>query len=439
MQAIMATGFASMVGRSIGFVDVMRRAVVTDDEVIFAEAPDPICRASVTVLRRDLLARLKTAANGDAVRVSVNGSVDVSTLFGSRQHQSRSVAADGTVTIADELSWSPPEYALSTRDDWERQGDVCAVVDDVSQLVKLLTKCKTETVQLDLWRNTETADCGILVKTDSAEFELTATDAQNFPDAPALQTDSVVLVDSAALCHALEQTVYCTDAESTRYALGAVLVELREDGITLAATDSRRLAKIDLTGERCGGFAAASACLPWQAMELAISQLKKTSGAVALAIQPTGVDSGFTIEAEAWTLRGKIIDGRFPDFRKVIPENFAHYVKADRAELLEALETVQLTGSDESRGCDFTFDADGRLTLVMQGRGRGRILVKSAESAVHGKRVDCITFDPKYVAEYLKHADGAEVVIALVAHDTAAVIECENCATYVLMPLSRDR
>lgn len=442
MQSASA-GVATMVGKAAGFSEVMRRKfnppVADDPSVTFAEY-DPIIRARATVPRREFLQRLKsaTAPRSSAVRLSVNGMVELSGLFGSRQYSPQNDQPGG---------WTAPDYSLVLASDWERTGDVSVCVDDPTQLASIASKMKDDALVIDAWRNADTGDSGLTVRGSKAEFELSATDAATFPVPGNLETDSVVMLESAALLHALEQTVYACDANSTRYALGGVLVELTADGLTLAATDSRRLAKIDAPAQTCNGFQPLHGVIPCAALELAIGQLKKTSGPVALAIGGTIVEqkgtcnagSEFQLEAEGWTLRGKLVQGRFPDYKRVIPSSFGHYLKMERAALLEAIDTAYLATNEESRGMDFVPNVDGgTLTLRTSGRGKANVTIP-AESAVDTKPVDCITFDPKYVLEYLKRCDAPEVVLAMVDHQSAAVLEGEGCATYILMPLTRDR
>lgn len=413
-------------------------------EVEFAEWREPEAaseipaalstRITATVLapRKELLDRLKTAAKGDGVRLSVNGSVDLSILYGSkyfppREKTDHADASDG--------GFSPPDHTLELRDSWERSGELAEIV-PAARLSAILAKSKCDSVRLELFRDSETGDHGCIVRTDKSEFTL-PTDDGEFPADDAIDTQSVVLVDAADLLRAILQTEYATDCESTRYALGGVSVELAADGVTMAATDSRRLAKISVPAQPADGFQPINGVIPWQAMQLLAAQLKKTSGPVAVALSA----DRFAAESESWTVAGRLLDGRFPDYHRIIPTQFNHLVKFNRAELLESLETVQLATDEESRGVDFTFHPSHcELTAKTSTGCAGRVSVPTETADECGEpAAHAITFDPRYIVDYVKRQSAEFVVMATIDHESAGVIEADGGATYVVMPLGRGK
>jgi DNA polymerase III subunit beta len=415
-----------------------------DDSPVPPVAVDPITLAQFTADRKELLNRIKAAAKGDAVRLSINGRVDFSVLFGSRECCATKAGIDSEGKPVGETvpaHWSEPEYRLELRDFFDRSGELSAVI-PFKRIQQILTKAKgDELVKVELTRHSETGESSVIVRTGNSEFTLAAETAE-FPEAEAWSGPSAKL-QAASLLAAIEQTAYATDVESTRYALGGVLVELSQGNLTLAATDSRRLAVITIPAE-CE--ATAHGVIPASSIEQIAKQLKATDGVVTLSIgchdgkHPEGETADrFRVECDQWEVSGMLLQGRFPDYRMIIPTQWANVVKLNRAAFLESLETVQLVTTEESRGVDFTFASD-RLTLSAKAAGVGSAKVDlPAEFGDAANIPEAITFDPRYVVDYVKRQSADVVCLALIDSGSAAMMECEGGGRYLLMPLTPDR
>ena len=82
----------------------------------------------------------------------------------------------------------------------------------------------------------------LIVQGLHSEFTLPTEDVNLFPDVPDFAIESYHVIDAADLKKLIRRTIFATDVESTRYALGGVLVELTAESITMVGTDGRRLA-----------------------------------------------------------------------------------------------------------------------------------------------------------------------------------------------------
>lgn len=413
-----------------------------DDSPTEAVAVDPIIRAEFMAPRKQLLDRIRSASRGDAVRLSVNGSVDFSALFGSKEIPEGKAGVDSAGKPCGETvpaHWSTPEYRVELRDDWQRSGELAAVI-PADRIVKILAKVKSDdTVKVTLTHDPDKKTSMVRIATGRTDFHLEA-DAVEFPDDLEVSGPQAI-VSAAELLRGIEQTEYAADVESTRYALGGILVEFRGGILSLAATDSRRLAVVSLTaavGPDVQGV------IPAKAIADIARQLKGQSGDVTLTLADPashsyGGAAAFSVECAEWTVKGQCVDGRFPDYRQVIPTNWNGTATLDRAEFLESLEAAMMVTSEESRGVDFTFDPD-RLTLSASAAGVGSAAVgMPAKLEAIDERPDAITLDPRYVIDYVKRQDANEVQLSFLDHESAILIEAIGGARYISMPLSRDR
>ena len=90
----------------------------------------------------------------------------------------------------------------------------------------------------------EVGEKAVWIRSGQSEFRLSAEDPAEFPPVQAFDAESYYVIPAASFKEMIRRTVFATDVESTRYALGGVLMEFINDKLTMAATDSRRLAVV---------------------------------------------------------------------------------------------------------------------------------------------------------------------------------------------------
>ena len=111
----------------------------------------------------------------------------------------------------------------------------------------------------------------ITISSGQSEFRLASEDPSGFPTLEDFNEDSYFIIPAQVLRETIRRTSFAADTESTRYALGGVLVEPSETGLTFAATDSRRLAVCEITCERQGepgGGPTSGAVVPIKALNI---------------------------------------------------------------------------------------------------------------------------------------------------------------------------
>jgi len=137
------------------------------------------------------------------------------------------------------------------------------------------------------------------------------------------------------------------------------------------------------------------------------------------------------------TISGRLVEGRFPKYRDVIPADSNCSIDLVVGSFLSAVRQAQIVTNEESRGVDFAF-TPGVLKLESQAADVGRSTVELPISYEGSEIV--ITFDPRFVAEFLRVLEPeSSVRLDLIDGESAAVFRTDDAYTYVVMPLSRDR
>jgi len=277
----------------------------------------------------------------------------------------------------------------------------------------------------------------LLIRGRRSEFTLPGEDPGLYPEVPDFAATSYHVVAAADLRKLIRRTMFATDVESTRYALGGVLVELTGESITMVGTDGRRLARMIASAEAENDAAppAGSPVIPVKALKLIERNLADDDPPVHIAVQ---AGSAVLVRTERAVIYSRLVEGRFPRYQDVFPSNVEVKIHfPEIADLRLAVEQASIVTSEESRGVDFQF-AGGILKLTSQATDVGKSHVDLPIS-YDGKAVE-ITFDPRYLSDALKTLDDASpITVELIDSKNAAVFKTDDRYTYVVMPLTRDR
>jgi DNA polymerase-3 subunit beta len=276
----------------------------------------------------------------------------------------------------------------------------------------------------------------LVVRGLRAEFTLPGEDPSLYPEVPDFGATSYHVVAAADLRKLIRRTIFATDVDSTRYALGGVLVELTAESITLVGTDGRRLARMSAPAEAENDAAVptGSPVVPVKALKLIERNLDDGDPPVHLAIQGT---TAVLVRTDRAVIYSRLVEGRFPRYQDVFPANVEVRIRFEAGPLRLAVEQASIVTSEESRGVDFHF-GDGVLRLASQAADVGSSHVE-LPIAYEGKPIE-ITFDPRYLTDALKTLDDTvEITAELIDSKNAAVFKTDDRYTYVVMPLTRDR
>ncbi len=275
----------------------------------------------------------------------------------------------------------------------------------------------------------------ITLKAASAKFRLSSEDPREYPPVPQFNEKSYFRIPAPVFRQMIRRTTFATDTESTRYALGGLLLEFGEGTVTLAATDSRRLAVATAACESEGSPATSTktTVVPTKAMSLLERSIEPQAEFVDVAVH----DNDVMMRSGACTVYSRLVEGRFPRYRDVIPRSGHINVPLPVGPFFSAVRQSQIITDEESRGVVFQF-GKSLLTLSSQASAIGESKIEMPIEYDHDDVR--ITFDPKYVADFLKVLGPETLVdLQLTDSDTAAVFRVEDSYTYVIMPLAQDR
>jgi len=158
----------------------------------------------------------------------------------------------------------------------------------------------------------------LMIRGLHSEFKLPGEDPSLYPEVPDFAATSYHVIRAADLRKLIRRTIFATDVESTRYALGGVLVELTPETITMVGTDGRRLARMTAPAEAENQAAnpTGSPVIPVKALKLIERNLDDDDLDVHLAIQS---GAAVLVRTERAVIYSRLVEGRFPRYQDGFP------------------------------------------------------------------------------------------------------------------------
>lgn len=269
------------------------------------------------------------------------------------------------------------------------------------------------------------------VKGSDSHFTIYGQEASNYPAVPRFEGKAELEVSLENLRGAIEQCLFATAKESTRYALNGVLWEVKGKKLFLVATDGRRLARVRAGLASAAGdkLAAGKIIVPAKTMAL----IERLAGSEKDVVAVKQVDNQILISCGNVDISSNLVEGNFPKYEDIIPTDYQKKLTLPTATVLSAVRRSALLTSEESRGIRLSI---GKGKLVFSGRApeTGDAEVEMAVD-YKGEPIE-IGFNPQFVVDVLRAMDAPEFEMELGDADRPGLIKSGSDFLYVLMPIN---
>lgn len=258
-------------------------------------------------------------------------------------------------------------------------------------------------------------------------FSLNCHQAGEYPELPS-DAGIGLSIPAHRFITCAERVVRAASRDETRPVLTGVLVRIGPDGLTMAATDSYRLAVTTVPLDDPPADVR-EAILPARAVaEAARLAGQQKDGEVDLALG----DTQATVRVGGIRLTTRLIDGQFPDYRQLIPAEFDHEVRLDRDEFLAVLTRIAVL-AQRTAPMRLRFE-QGQLTVATASDqvGEGR---ESMPVPYSGEVLE-IGFNADFLREGVEGIEGDEVRLGLISPLRPGLLRGESDDhRYLIMPI----
>ena len=241
---------------------------------------------------------------------------------------------------------------------------------------------------------------GVKLTSGRPKAEIPSLPREDFPSLGRGNDETAYVLDGPAFQKAVSSVSTAASTEETRYYLCGVYLHAEGEKWISVATDGHRLHKNEL-GAPGNDLSLPAVILPAKSVQL-VQKLFSGAGEITLCVSPSRI----VISTGSATLNSKLIDGSFPDYKRVIPQDQPYKIKASRSELIEAIGRASIA----SDAVKFTF---GGGTIRISGTANGNTMSSDEVDAACGSAGFEIGATAKYLTAALDVLDGDEVEISL--------------------------
>lgn len=276
----------------------------------------------------------------------------------------------------------------------------------------------------------ELDDRMLIIRGADALFKIATQDVEEFPPAPAFDTESNFQVNAAQFKRLISQTLFAAARENTRYAYSGVLVASQGAELHMVATDGRRLAQAigELTSVSAEAKAGMRAIVPSKALTIIDKILTDPEETVAIGL----LENQIVLRCADVSVVANLVEGQFPPYNEVIPRDPDHRMIAGTADFVSAIRRAALLCTDDSRGVKFSFKKTGAV-LSSRSPEAGEATINFA-CKFEGTDMD-IGFNAQFLLEALKVVDTDEVVFEMSAPNRPALLKAGQRFLCVIMPV----
>ncbi len=237
-------------------------------------------------------------------------------------------------------------------------------------------------------------------------FRINGISGDEFPEINGTQLRSPVGIDIALLKEMLDQCSFAISTDETRYNINGVLVEFHQEAkrslMRVVATDGHRLALVDREVASVTGLTD-SVIIPRKGIYELRKVLETTEGTAEIEIS----EGFFSAQVGTIRLGVRLLDGRFPEYREVLPKEKKTSVLIDREALLSAVRRVSIVTTDKNRGVQFQVAGES-ITVTSSSPEHGEAK-ESVPCDKEGEDVS-IGFSSRYVADILNALQSSESI-----------------------------
>ncbi len=273
------------------------------------------------------------------------------------------------------------------------------------------------------------------VSSGRSNFRLQCLPESDFPDITAGTLSHAFTIKAAEFARLIDRTHFAISTEETRYYLNGIFLHTIEaDGdlkLRAVATDGHRLARAEMAAP-AGSEGMPGIIIPRKT----VGELQKLlgDGADDAAIEVELSDAKIRVTIGPVVLTSKLIDGTFPDYQRVIPQNNDKALTLDRQSFSAAVDRVSTISSERGRAVKLAV-SDSQLTLTVNSPDSG---TATEELAVGYDSDDIeIGFNARYLLDITAQLSGDEAVFMLADAGSPTLIKDggDDATLYVLMPM----
>ena len=316
------------------------------------------------------------------------------------------------------------EIQVSTVVECEQAIETTAVTVAARKLLDIL-RALPENVDVSL----DVQNSRLAVKAGRSRFNLQTLPPEDFPRlAETENSTNTIRLQQKALRGLLLSVQYSMAQQDIRYYLNGLLMVLESDELKVVATDGHRLAYASITMAHKGN--RQEVILPRKAVLELIRLLHDTDEEVVIDVSPNQV----RFAVSGVVVLSKVIDGKFPDYARVIPTGYTKKINVDRLLLLQVLQRAAILSNEKFRGVRWVLTGNSlKISCTNSDHEEAQ---EEIETDYTAEPLD-VGFNVNYLLDMLNNSTGEKVTCAFgdASSSVLMTVPEDTSFKYVIMPM----
>ena len=303
------------------------------------------------------------------------------------------------------------------------EGEITVSARKMSELCRTLPD--GESLEFDL------SNGKLAVSSKNFHADFATISALDFPELEIKEETNSLSISSSVLQRLLDKTAFCMASQDVRYYLNGLLIEYKEGEVNAVATDGHRLALATSPLSDMSSIEGMRQIVPRKAV-LELSKILKQENDEDIKV--TFGDSSLSIQGKNLDFSTKLIDGKFPEYEKVLPSGEPNSLEVTKENLQSALSRASVLSNEKYRGVRFELDTN---TLKLTANNPEK---ESAEELLEVKYSGSpleIGFNIGYILDVLGTIETDNVELNFYGEESSCLIKepGNQSEVYVIMPM----
>lgn len=279
-------------------------------------------------------------------------------------------------------------------------------------IVKSLKESKEDDITL------ETINDYLYIKQNSSKYKLPMLNPNDFPEFPQIDSKPKFEINNTTLVKSIKKIAPAIDTNNPKFELNGSLIDIKNNTINLVATDTKRLAIVKIEQESDHNF---SLIIP----KKAISEIQKL---FFDQIEIYYDENTLLASSSQFTFFTKLINGKFPDYERIIPKNKNFRIQLSRESMIDAIKQISIISSE----IKITFKPE---KVVFESLNDDNIEAKTEIEFKTGLENDIyLAVNSRYILDFLSNIENSHFTLGFNDSGLPFTLENDNFTT-IVMPI----
>jgi DNA polymerase-3 subunit beta len=280
------------------------------------------------------------------------------------------------------------------------------------KLLDIIRILKDEEIELNLDKDT------LHIRQKRSNFKLPTYKSSEFPTFPSTDGKPKIAINSQVLIESLKKITPAADTNNPKFELNGALIDVKSNQINFVSTDTRRLALVHIDSQN---DAELSIIVPKKAI---IEIQKLFSDNIEISYDNTHL----IITSEDSLFYTKLINGKFPDYNRIIPREAQRSITLPKSTIITAIKQITTISND----LKLTFQNDA---ILFESLSDDNIEAKTAVEIENGFESPFIlAINSRYILDFLSQVNGTEFILEANESNQPFVLKDQNFKT-IVMPI----